>query len=136
VGNPLPDDQNSFVLSIATEPQTADGGISLLSSGRIDASTGPLTVAYWRLTRSGTSIEGELIDTHVAEASAQTLYYTEQFLDPCSDRLGTVPAALAVKEGAKISGDLGTPLAELRFEGQTIDGSRVFSVTMSLSRTQ
>jgi hypothetical protein len=134
ISDPLPDETNAFQLSIATEPQAANGGVSVVSSGRYDTSTGPLTITYWQVTRSGDAIEGSLVDDATDEAASQNLLFANMWLDPCSDRLGSVLQAFAMKEGTTISGTLGPSTGSLQLSGSTVDDGRAFGAAITVTR--
>lgn len=86
--------------------------ISLLvlsnASGRFNTSRGGLTLAYWHLDTDGPNISGELVDPHIAEGVAQNFLFTNKWLEPCSDRFGSVLFNLPMDAGTSLSGLLGS----------------------------
>ncbi|MFK3980059.1 hypothetical protein ACI2K4_06710 [Micromonospora sp. NPDC050397] len=134
VNAPQQDDGNNFQLSISTSRQTTEAGFTMVSSGRFNTSSGPLTLTYWDLTENDGRISGRLVDTHSAEGVAQNLFYTNKRLDPCSDRLGSVLVPLLMDVGTTISGRLGDRDGSLRVEGRTTDWLRGYRLDFDLDR--
>ena len=131
---PLDNDSNTFQLSVATTTQTTEGGLSIVSSGRFNTSSGPVTLAYWTLRVVNGKVTGRLVSTHVAEGVAQNLLYTNKTLDPCGNRLGSIMFPLAMDVGTTISGTLGPGTGTLTVTGRTTDLLRGYRLTFTLDR--
>ncbi|WP_431918789.1 hypothetical protein [Micromonospora wenchangensis] len=132
--DPIVGEDNDLQLSVSSRRQTTEGGFTMVSSGRFNTTSGPLTVTYWDLAVDGTAISGTLTDSHKAEGVVQNLLYTNQTFDPCSDRLGGMLNALGMDTGARLSGRLGGRSGSLVVKGRSMDTSRGFELRLDLER--
>ncbi|MEU1755633.1 hypothetical protein ABZ436_23650 [Micromonospora matsumotoense] len=132
--DPVGGEDNDLRLSVSSARQTTEGGFTMVSSGRFHTTSGPLTLTYWDLRVDGTTISGTLTDSHKAEGVVQNLLYSNQTLDPCSDRLGGMLKALGMDTGARLSGRLGDRSGSLVVRGRSIDTSRGFELRLDLDR--
>ncbi|MBI5106673.1 MAG: hypothetical protein HZB46_17110 [Solirubrobacterales bacterium] len=126
---------NPFNLVLDRGTGTGTGGhdgVELLSAMRITNTGGVLQ--YWDLRLDGTSLSGELVDEHRAEASAANLLYSPKDLIECQLQFGMLPFAWAIKKGTTLAGTVTETSAQVTITGNVVGDIRPFTATLTATR--
>jgi hypothetical protein len=132
VDTPFDDELNPLWLEVYTESED-EGGFWLLSSWDYD-DVG--LHEYWALDYVGTEIFGELIALKQGETEVGNEFYTNLWIDPCSDAQGSELVALELAIGTVVSGSLDSTGGTLTIIGMTDDLYRDFDITIEVTRIQ
>jgi S1-C subfamily serine protease len=132
VDTPFDDELNPLWLEVFTEAED-EGGFWLLSSWDYD-DVG--LHEYWDLDYFGTEIFGELFALKQGETEVGNEFYTNLWIDPCSDAQGSELVALELAIGTVISGSLDSTGGTLTIIGMTDDLYRDLDITIEVTRIQ
>jgi hypothetical protein len=123
---------NPFHFSVQTDVQTGTGAFSIKSAQIVN----DVVLNYWSTqydTATG-ELQGQLTDSHVAEAAALNMLNVEQQLIPCR-QMGTIPMAAAMAEGAQLAGTLFDDQGAIEVAATSTDGLYDVHIAMELTRS-
>jgi hypothetical protein len=94
---------------------------------------GYVLLQYWTFTLNGNEIQGELTNSHLAEAAALNNFYgRNEFVSGLiGERTGR---PLPMEQGTSINGQIDDQTAKLKIEGITHDQSAHFVIPIDASR--
>jgi hypothetical protein len=117
-------EQNAFNLQVGTTTMGGEGTFGISSAILNVALQGaPVLLEYWDFDYANNLIDGELVNTHIAESAAANQIYAWE------DLSGFVSVLLFFMDtGTTINGSLTADTADIQIDGQTTDGTRVFSI--------
>jgi hypothetical protein len=103
--SPLPlVETNPFNLFVQTTPVGQNGGVDLSSAGVFAEDR--IMLQYWALQLRGSTLTGNLIDTHAAETAVLNEFWTDQLFLACAPQLGGFVGPLTVSTGATLQGTI------------------------------
>jgi hypothetical protein len=122
-------EQNAINLQIMTTSMGGEGTFGISSAILNVALQGdPVLLQYWNLNYTNQLIDGTLVDTHIAESAAANQLYARE------DLAGFVSVLLFFMDtGTDITGSLSSDIADIQIDGQTTDGTRIFSIDIQAS---
>ncbi|MEV7770892.1 hypothetical protein [Kitasatospora sp. NPDC086791] len=127
---------NPFTLVLSVGQPSQVGAVSLWSSGVFAAPSGQLLLTFWKLSRDGGTLRGQLTDAHTQEGAGLNLVNWSGPLVACRPELGTLPIGTPhqVAVGTGLSGRLTAQSASLAVKGSSGDGVLDFSIDFTGSR--
>jgi len=94
---------------------------------------GCVLLQYWTFTYNDNTIQGELIDNHIAEAAAMNIFYGQnEFISGLMEEETGWPLSMA--QGSRIYGQIDDHIANLKIEGSTQDQSAHFVIQIEAAR--
>lgn len=129
-------ESSPYNLIVSSDPSN-EAGITLVSATVVpDARDGdPILFEYWKLSRQGTRIKGELVNSWRRAGIAANVFATDRLLVPCRPDLGIIPKTIqTINEGARLNGTITDSRAVLTIKGQTFDKERRFNARVVASR--
>jgi len=117
-------EQNAINLQIMTSTMGGEGTFGMSSATlNVALQGGPVLLQYWDLNHANHLIDGTLVDTHIAESAAANQIYAWE------DLAGFVSVLLFFMDTeTNIIGSLTSDTADIQIDGQSTDGTRVFSI--------
>ena len=123
-------EQNAFNLQVGTTTLGGEGTFGISSAILNVALQGaPVLLEYWNFNYANNVLDGTLVDTHIAESAAANQIYAWE------DLAGFVSVVLFFMDtGTTINGSLNAETVDIQIDGQTTDGTRVFSIDIQAQR--